>query len=682
MIRRGFRKPPRVIFERLSSELRAELARFRAPSRGRLGRDALLQLLSDTDLDKLWCNLAERPYPALSARVDQAAYEGICPGSFDRILAKADDAISHRVELLGSGRVMLGRDIDWHTDFKTGFGWPVRYFRDIEYNNPERQSDVKVPWELSRLQWLIPVGQAYLLTGEERYAVAVGSIIEHWIDSNPYACSVNWACTMEVALRILTWTWFFHVFAKAESWAADGFREKFLRSLFLHVEFTEQHIERSDVNGNHFTADAAGLVFGGLFFGQGHLANHWQQLGWEILSEEIKRQVYEDGVDFEASVPYHRLVTELFYLPALYRERLGLSINAPYQQRLEAMGKFTAAYTKPNGLAPLWGDADDARALPFGYQDINDHRYLIGIIGVHFKNTTLLETFSGSKEEIFWLFGGDVNSSFPLNAGVKGGASTAFKQGGFYVLRNANDHVFVDCGPIGLSGRGGHGHNDCLSFEAVLNGVPLISDCGAYVYTASYEDRNAFRSTAYHNTPQIDGEEINRFIRPDYLWNLHYDALPYVETWSVHDDHAVFIGQHAGYHKLASSVTPRRTIALDFKLHAILIRDEFIGQGTHDISIPLHLTPDVDLLEVNECRVRLGDKSKRFDLYWPTDAGYQFSIEDGQLSRSYGVIQKIKKMRWKRENSVLRPLSVFLAPEGVSDDFEKRLFGWLPDMRS
>ena len=70
---------------------------------------------------------------------------------------------------------------------------------------------------------------------------------------------------------------------------------------------------------------------------------------------------------------------------------------------------------------------------------------------------------------------------------------------------------FIDCGPIGLAGRGGHGHNDALSFEAWLEGAPLVIDRGSFVYTGSFEKRNEFRSTASHNTPSVDGEEINRF---------------------------------------------------------------------------------------------------------------------------------------------------------------------------
>ncbi len=51
-----------------------------------------------------------------------------------------------------------------------------------------------------------------------------------------------------------------------------------------------------------------------------------------------------------------------------------------------------------------------------------------------------------------------------------------------------------------MRGRGGHGHNDILSFELFLNGFNVVTDCGAYLYTASREWRNRFRSTAFHNT--------------------------------------------------------------------------------------------------------------------------------------------------------------------------------------
>lgn len=675
MFRRGLRKPPRVILNRLASEAKAEFERFLAPRRARLPVEVLLDELGGSHIDDLWAALAARPYPTQTDFVQRATYEASCPGDLDRILASADDALAHRVNLLGSGKVALSAVIDWSKDFKTGFDWPARYFRDIEYTNPERPSDVKIPWELSRLQWLIPAGQAYLLTGDERYAEKVRSLLEHWIDNNPYAGSVNWACTMEAALRIFTWTWFFHVFHSAQAWKGRRFREKFLCALFLHVDFTERHIERSDVNGNHYTADAAGLVFGGLFFGRGRHAERWQQQGWSILSSEIDTQVHADGVDFEASVPYHRLVTELFLFPALYRASVGMPIEPAYRERLRAMAGFTAAYTKPDGSAPLWGDADDARALPFGGQRINDHRYLVGLIGKAFDDKVLATAFSGPREEIFWVLGAAAADAAQREPTLP--QSIGFPHGGFFVMRSATDHVFIDCGPVGLGGRGGHGHNDCLAFEAVLDRVPLITDCGAYVYTASYSERNAFRSTAYHNTPQVDGEEINRFIRPDYLWNVHYDAVPCLVDWQVKEDHAVFRGEHSGYRRLSAPVVPRRTILLDLKRHALFIGDEFSGRGEHDVALPLHLAPGVVATDVKADELTLCAGEKRFIVWWDAGAGYTLHIEQGRASPSYGLIVPITRLCWRRDGLPLAAFALFVSPERDGRDFSARVPVWL-----
>ena len=176
-------------------------------------------------------------------------------------------------------------------------------------------------------------------------------------------------------------------------------------------------------------------------------------------------------------------------------------------------------------------------------------------------------------------------------AGEPPARSQGFPDGGVYVLRGPRDHVFVDCGPVGLQGRGGHGHNDCLAFDAVLDGVHLVTDCGSYLYTASVEWRNRFRSTAFHNTPRIDGEEQNRFISPEHLWNLHYDAVPTVLDWQP-GDVTTFRGAHAGYERLGVRV--ERTLELDTRAHRLVVEDRFHGTGDHAVVVPFHLAPGIE----------------------------------------------------------------------------------------
>jgi uncharacterized heparinase superfamily protein len=662
---RVLRKGPRAVIQRIVGEARTELDRLRAPRRAaRFGERELLTATGATDLADLWQRLAERPFVAQWRPVDLTHYEELCPGDQERILTSAEAALQRKVDLLGSGPVELGTPIEWRRDFKTGISWPASYARRLDYVNLDRPSDAKVPWELSRLQWLLPAGQAYLLTGEERYAEAARALLEEWIAANPYALGVNWAVTMEVAFRILSWTWFFHVFNGSAAWSEPCFRGSFLRALYLHGDFTARYLERSDVNGNHYTANAAGLVFAGLFFGQGHEPQRWHRRGWEILIKELPRQVYPDGVDFEASTAYHRLVTELFVLPALYRERVGLGVPDTYRARVTAMGEYSSVYARPDGTVPFWGDADDGRALPLGDQPLNDHRYLAGLIGAAWNVPKLRETFSGPRSEIFWLLGAEAAAS--LVDSTASPSSRAFPAAGVYIMRTERDHVFIDCGSIGLAGRGGHGHNDCLSFEAMLDGVHLITDCGSYVYTASPKWRNRFRSTEFHNTPRIDGEEQNRFIRPDWLWRLHNDALPELLRWHASQAFDVFEGRHSGYERLRPPVIPLRTIVLDRARHGFVIRDEFEGSGEHEVRVPFHLSPGVRVEQAASGIVRLAADGRGFLFVWE-DSYWELERRVAWVSPSYGLKHETLCLELVGRGR-LQPLIAAVLPEGGGEE--------------
>ena len=307
------------------------------------------------------------------------------------MFARAQNALDRRVQFLGTAPHLLGERIDWHSDFKVGKTWTPKFFRDIQFINLELPSDVKIPWELSRLQWIIPLGQAYAFTDDERYASAARRVIESWMAENPYAYSVNWGCAMEAALRTITLIWLFYALGKSSAWEDKDFREKYLVQLWLTLDFVDRNIERSDINGNHFTADAAALVVGGQFFGDCAQGMRWQQAGRENVEREIELQVFADGVDYEASVPYHRLVLELFFVAAFALRRQKIGVSEVYTRRLGAMARFVAAYSRPDGSTPLWGDADDARVLPFGGQSLQDHRYLIGLVGLLLDDADLIE---------------------------------------------------------------------------------------------------------------------------------------------------------------------------------------------------------------------------------------------------------------------------------------------------
>jgi hypothetical protein len=642
--KRVFSKPPAYVARRIWAELDHTLAGFTQPAFGRNfgGRD-LLRRTGSADVSALWKRLvdnSQRIFPHVPSRAD---LEMLVPGESARVILAAQRALRNEIDILGSGPVSLGPTIDWHRDYKTGDRWPVGYFRNIDYINVDRGSDVKTVWELSRMQWLLPCAQAFLLSRDESYARHVRETIEQWIAANPYTCGVNWGVTMEPAMRLITWTWMLRACADSAAFSDTRFRERLMCELFLHGLFTEKYFERSDINGNHFTADAAALVLVGTLFGTGEDATRWLTTGQRDVEHEIVRQVHPDGVDFEASSAYHRLVAELFLLASISLHAAGRGTSDAYRQRLAGMARFTAAYSRQDGLAPLWGDNDDARSLPLGSQRLRDHRYLVGLIGLHLNDADLIAAARGSRAESAWLFGSGAARSLAEEGPAP--ASCAFRDGGVYVLRDATNYVFIDCGPIGLAGRGGHGHNDLLSFEATLDGVPLITEGGCFVYTADNESRDIDRSTRSHNTPLADGQEINRFMGPEFRWNMNNDAAHELIGLFTSAERDRFVGRHAGYQRLTPPLIVERTVELTHSTACLRIHDRFVGDGEHEVRIPLHLVAGAIAKLAGPGRVQVEVEARTFEIVW-SDTRWTVEVGTGREAAAYGTKVSITRLEW------------------------------------
>ena len=409
-------------------------------------------------------------------------------------------------EVLGSGPVELGPTVNWNRDFKSGREWPLDVAWRIDYANHREPSDVKVAWELSRFHYASWLGQAYWLTGEERWARRFRSLVESWLDANPPARGVNWAVPMEAAIRAANWIMGFGWFHGSPS-VDEAFWLRFLASLWRHGEMIRWNLEYQRRLGNHYVSNGTGLVVLGAFFSDTSTGRAWLRHGVKLLEREMRRQVHADGVNYEKSVSYHRLVLEFFHLALTQGEAAGALFSPSFRSRLERMFEFTAAYTRSDGSTPLVSDADDGRVLRFAPEEpFTDHRHAIAVGAALFGRDDFAAA-AGWHPEPLWLLGPG-RSRVASRAAVPPPGSRAFPEGGYYVMRDPETHTFLDAGEIGFQGDSGHGHNDTLSFELYAPGGAFIVDSGTYLYTSDPAAHRAFASTAAHNTVVVDGEAV------------------------------------------------------------------------------------------------------------------------------------------------------------------------------
>lgn len=592
LLRRAAGKSPQYLARRALLEVRRRIRsgafrrRLESLDAAALSREAGVGALAE-----LW-----RRNGGLPCRLDtvereslRLLYAGAYLGQRQALASQAERILAHEFDLLGSGPTALGSEIDWHRDFKSGRRWDLLPAHGIDYAELGEPSDVKVPWELSRAQHFLTLGRTWVVEGDERCVRELERQLHSWIEGNPVGLGVNWACTMDVALRAVSWIWALGLVDDAP--LAPDRLEEALFSLYQHGLWIAEHLEFGEVNGNHFLSDAVGLVACGAVFRETPDGREWLEHGTRLLEREILAQTEDDGVDIEASVPYHRLVLELFLVGARFLTAAGLEPSARYRERLRRMFAFVHAYSTPDGLSPVIGDADDGRALTLGSTDIRDHRYLLSTGAVLFKEAAWKGRAGRFWEDSLWLLGPGAKAVFDSLESRTEDVSQAFPKAGFYVLRSQHQYLFVDAGPVGFRGLGGHGHNDCLAFEWHVGKRPLLTDSGAYVYTPSVEWRNRFRSTEFHNTIRVDGEEINRFPSPLSLWSLRDDAKPLDVRFSPGPEQDVVQAAHTGYRRLPDPVTVSRSIAFDRLRPALRLEDRAEGRGEHLVEVFFHAAP-------------------------------------------------------------------------------------------
>jgi uncharacterized heparinase superfamily protein len=634
-------------------------------------------------IEALIKHLGERDYPSFffssnnkNRIVDLVKHH--YPKSFEQIIADADRICEHIFDLLGSGPVSLGDTIDWHTDFKVNWTWKRKYHKLLNCSDIDNPYDVKVPWELSRCHHFITLGKAYFYTGNEKYAVEFIAQVSDWIESNPPAFGVNWACTMDVAIRIVNWLWGYWFFKESSSFT-NQFLVNFLKSLLAHGRHIMSNLENSDeFPSNHYISNLVGLAYLGFVFPEFKEAKQWREFGIHELIREMERQVYPDGVDYEGSISYHRLVTELFLSATLlillneqhdistsrdecnwfHRMRASKVFPEQYMQRLEKMMEFVIYYTKPDGTAPQIGDNDDGRLhvlSRYGNWDRLDHRYLLSVGAVLFNRPDFKEGAGRFYEEAFWLLGEEGLNSFNLlEIGTAQLKSKVFPQGGFYIMRHEDLYMIVDCFSDALQAPLGHRHNSRLSFELFAYGGSFIIDPGAYIYTAAPEWRNIFRSTAYHNTIQVDGQEQNEFDSFN-LFLVERQAQVRINRWETSNGYDFLDAEHSGYEKLPDSIVHRRQIFFNKQEGYWLIRDILTSikqrqPQKHEFSANLHFAPiDVAIDPANPLSLIVTFRNSANMIIFPFKSdGLELSVEQGWVSYSYGTKTEAPVARYRK----------------------------------
>ncbi len=399
------------------------------------------------------------------------------------------------------------RPIDWRVDFKSGYRWDARGWGPSTPYGHRPGVDVKVPWELSRMGHLLSMAQAYGASKDRRLAQDIRNQILDFAAANPPGWGVNWACAMDVAIRIATILTAYDGLVSA-GWTADPpFQAEIAALTLAHGRFIRAHLEGG---GNHLLADLCGLILAGSYLCDLPEAADWIRFAVPELERQILVQFQPDGSNYEASTAYHRLSLEMV------QKSLMFEPSPQVTDRLRRAIQFARDCAMPSGRTVQIGDNDSGRYLNFDPHAAElDFSHLWRDEGPSdqvYNDVPMQPESAGPAARLVRL-----KVTLPDASAIAGLRRFAYPDFGLYGWKNQRCFLSLRCGSVGQLGRGGHAHNDQLAVELEVDGVPWAQDPGSYTYTANLMERNRYRSVLAHFTPRDGDREPARFMAPFQL---------------------------------------------------------------------------------------------------------------------------------------------------------------------
>ncbi|MCM3901901.1 MAG: heparinase II/III family protein [Pyrinomonadaceae bacterium] len=578
------------------------------------------------------------------------------------VLERADRILAGRFDLLGLKDLDFGQPINWHLEPLAGTSSPLVHWSQIDYLNSDLAGDKKIIWELNRHQFFATLGRAYWYTGNEEFAKSFSDHTQRWIEQNPPKLGINWASSLEVGFRSISWLWAIHFFRDSAHLTPSLFQQ-ILKLLYVHARHLEKYLSTYFSPNTHLTGEALALFYIGLLLPQFRASSRWRAIGEEILLRELARHVRPDGVYFEQSSYYHRYTTDFYLHFMLLLQGNNLEVPDPLRQELAALLDHLMYITRPDGTSPLFGDDDGGKLMMLDESAPDDFRPTLATGAALFHRSDYKLVAREATEETLWLMGVQGLEQFDcLETTLPESGSRAFEHGGFYVMRDGwsqdDNYMLIDCGPLGGL-KCGHAHADTLSFEVAAHGRTLLVDPGTFTYTGSKEDRDYFRSSAAHNTLTIDGESSSTSDGP-FSWNRVANARTL--KWISQPRFDFFMGQHDGYMRLSAPASHRRSI-LFLKSDYWVVVDEVETEGPHEYGLHFHLTDSARPEISGEYLFERPANQAGLEIFVGTNIG-SWTVDNGWVSRCYRSRSAAAVPKFSFRADGTQKIATFLVPLG------------------
>lgn len=504
----------------------------------------------------------------------------------------------------------LTKPLNWFFSDQEGECWSACHYAGINYRPCNPKGDVRINWELSRLQFL----SAMAVTDED----LAKSILADWLTKNAYLHGPAYLASMEVALR---WVSIYRAVCLFKKLPRPSLLQSLAGLAVASGRFIENRLSTHSSAGNHLIVEAVGLFWIGKALQKEEIGKKWLTKAREILWEQTLMQLNPDGTNQEQSFWYLGFVLDaLFHYLLLEDNKV---IPKQVLDRIQKATEFVHEMISLDGSFPDYGDRDDGFVFRLrGAYDESPFPGLLNIGGFYYNRPEWRRESQQAGERLgFWTgeWGVDAKEIHGNNKqSVCSGRPLikTYKDGGMTLMKWSKGRLLFRHSPLGMGKTCGHGHADALSVLFCWGNVPVLIDLGSGQYNGDQDIRNFFRSTVAHNTIEIGGKNQAKMIGP-FMWEKSYETCL---TKAERTPSFFAEAYHTGYKDRFGIIHKRRVEWL--ALYHMAIHDDFSGPGGLTCRGAFHLG-NCGSVTNKENRVEVDFNNFVFSIVFPPD----FTVE-------------------------------------------------------
>ncbi|HKM08152.1 MAG TPA: heparinase II/III family protein, partial [Sphaerochaeta sp.] len=348
---------------------------------------------------------------------------------------------------------------------------PVHFAGEIDWLY-QPGDDSEWVFAFNRMHFWLCLGQAYALTGDEKYAQAFADQLCHWVQTvkrEDPRCAKAWR-SIEAGMRMEYWTKALLYF-EGSPHITEGVLDVFIASVTEHAEFLMGIWGSYHLMSNWGVLENHGLFIASVILPSSERTLEFQKEAIRRLALEIDIQVYDDGVQWEQSPMYHNHVAHDFLDVLILSKRNGIVLPPIIAEKTQSMCHASFAWQKPDGKSPLMGDSDDI-----------DQRDIITKGSYIFADPLLKSRASDLFDfDTIWDLGLAAQKEYERMPSREVATSLeVLKESGNAFIRRGGSYVRFHCGTMGA----GHGHSDKMHIDLFSNGEDILLDAGRFTYVA------------------------------------------------------------------------------------------------------------------------------------------------------------------------------------------------------